>query len=322
MEKVSWGIIGCGVVAEVKSGPAFQNCKNSELFAVMRRNGKKAEDFARRHKVPYWYDNVEELLQDNRINAVYIATPPSSHLNYTLQAIEAGKHIYLEKPMALSVAEAEQIRNALKGRENKLTVAHYRRKLPAFLKVKELLAANRIGVVRFADVKILQSSEAKIIANTEENWRVDPEISGGGYFYDLAPHQLDLMFHYFGEIAEMRGFSKNQAKLYPANDIVQGIISFRSGIQFRGIWAFNISEKDNTDNCTIYGCKGQLSFSFFGDRVSLKSVAGNEDFHFKPIEHVQGPMIQATVEYFMDKNTNPCSVEEGLEVMKIMNAFR
>lgn len=197
MKKVKWGIIGCGDVAEMKSGPAFQKTSNSELLAVMRRNGEKAKDFAERHNVPTWYNDLDELLKNQEINAVYIATPPATHLEIALKAIKAGKNIYLEKPMALDQIEATKLIEALKVYHVKLTIAHYRRKMPAFLKIKELLEHEIIGRVRLVDIQILQSENPGIIAKTAENWRIDPVISGGGYFHDLAPHQIDLMYYFF-----------------------------------------------------------------------------------------------------------------------------
>lgn len=321
MDKVVWGIIGCGDVAEVKSGPAFQKTTNSELLAVMRRDPEKAKNYALRHKVPHWYDNAEKLLQDSSINAVYIATPPSSHLEITLRAIAAGKNIYLEKPMALNRAEAEKISEALNKSNSKLTVAHYRRKLPAFQKVKDILEENLIGDVRFADVQILQSPKPDLVAETGENWRTDPEVSGGGYFHDLAPHQLDLMYHFFGDIKFAEGFSANQAGNYKADDLVNGMIAFKNGIQFRGIWCFNVAEADKKDSCTIYGSTGSVEFSFFGDRVSLRMGEKTEDIQFDPVPHVQQPMIEATVNYFLGNAINPCSAEEGLLIMGLMDSF-
>lgn len=269
--KISWGILGCGDVAEVKSGPAFQKCKNSELLAVMRRNSAKAEDFAKRHNVELWYDDADELLKNKHINAVYIATPPASHLEYTLKAIKAGRDIYLEKPMTRTADEAQQILNALEKSKVKLTIAHYRRRLPAFLKVKELLQNKEIGNIRFAKIEILQPLKSDIIVETDKNWRVDPEVSGGGYFYDLAPHQLDLMYEFFGSIEAMQGFSKNQAASYKAVDIVNGIVSFKNGVQLQGLWCFNVAEKDKKDQCIIYGSEGTITFSFYGGKVVLAS---------------------------------------------------
>src|ERR1700747_392477 len=101
MEKIKWGIIGCGDVTEVKSGPAFNKVKDSELVAVMRRDGEKAKDYAQRHKVPKWYTNADQLIHDPDANSVYIATPPSSHEEYAIAVINAGKPVYVEKPMSV-----------------------------------------------------------------------------------------------------------------------------------------------------------------------------------------------------------------------------
>ncbi|MFH1000128.1 MAG: Gfo/Idh/MocA family oxidoreductase, partial [Bacteroidota bacterium] len=101
MKEIKWGILGCGNVTEVKSGPAFQQIKGSEIVAVMRRDAAKAADYALRHGVNIWYSNAEELIADEKVNAVYIATPPDTHAFYTLKALEAGKTVYVEKPMAI-----------------------------------------------------------------------------------------------------------------------------------------------------------------------------------------------------------------------------
>src|SRR5215510_6182093 len=106
MKKIKWGIIGCGDVTEVKSGPAFNKVKNSELVAVMRRNAEKAKDYAQRHGVPKWYSDASALVNDPDVNAIYVATPPSSHEEYTIAAIKTGKPVYVEKPMSVDGASA------------------------------------------------------------------------------------------------------------------------------------------------------------------------------------------------------------------------
>ena len=109
LKAVRWGIIGCGNVTEVKSGPAFQKAERSNLVAVMRRDGAKARDYAQRHGVPRWYDDAQALINDAEVDAVYVATPPSTHKLYALMAIAAGKPVYVEKPMAMDAAECEAI---------------------------------------------------------------------------------------------------------------------------------------------------------------------------------------------------------------------
>lgn len=316
MKTVKWGIIGCGDVAEVKSGPAFQRIENSELIGVMRRNGEKAKDFAKRHRVPIWTANADELLKNDEINAIYVATPPSTHLKYALDALSAGKNVYLEKPMALTTSEAKEIVNAVKSTDAKLTVAHYRRKLPAFEKVKALLDDKAIGSVIFIDIQILQPKNSDIVANTEENWRLNPAVSGGGYFYDLAPHQIDLMCHYFGAFEDVSGFSTGEVN--GVADTVNGIIRFKNGIQFRGLWNFTASESYKKEECVIYGTEGSIRFSFYGDKVLLSNQSGETIFEFENPKHIQEPMITAVVDYFLNISKNPCSSEDGLFVMQAM----
>ena len=318
MNIIKWGIIGCGDVAEVKSGPAFQQVENSNLVSVMRRNTEKAKSFAVRHHVPHWTTNANDILNNKDINAVYIATPPSTHLEYALQAILSGKHVYLEKPITLNVEQAKQICAAVEKSTSKLTVAHYRRKLPSFLRVKSLLNNRKIGEVTHVDIQILQPKKTNLVADTEENWRINPQISGGGYFYDLAPHQIDLMIHYFGPIKTVRGLSSTSHINSLVEDVVNGIMAFENGIQFRGLWNFTSAELNQKDQCIIYGTEGNIEFSFFGSEVILTTTKGIETFSFHNPKHVQEPMIKATVDYFLDKGENPCPAEDGLLVMELL----
>ena len=149
MNKINWGIIGCGDVTEIKSGPAFNKVKNSSLVAVMRRDAEKAKDYARRHQVPKWYTDARRLIDDPDVNAIYVATPPSSHEEYTIAALEAGKPVYVEKPMALNWTAAKNMMKAAQEKNSKLVVAHYRRGQPFFQKIKQLLEEKVIGDLRF-----------------------------------------------------------------------------------------------------------------------------------------------------------------------------
>lgn len=319
METIKWGIIGCGDVAEVKSGPAFQKVAHSELVAVMRRNTEKAKDFAKRHKVPFYYDKVKDIINHTEINALYIATPPSTHLEIAKQCLAASKYVYLEKPMTINADEAKEL-DKLVLENHKIVVAHYRRNLPAFQKVKELLDANIIGKVSFADIKILQSSNPTIITKTEDNWRLKPETSGGGYFHDIGPHQIDLMLHYFGAIKNAEGFSTSTQNNKVA-EIVNGIIEFKNGVQFRGIWNFITAKNETKDECKIYGENGTITFSFYGEEVLLNTTIKEEIFSFQNPAHLQQPLIAQTVNYFLGKAKNPCTVNDGVEVMKILDTF-
>lgn len=316
-KNINWGMIGCGDVAEVKSGPAFQKVNGSSLVAVMRRSEEKVKDFAKRHHVPNWTTKASDIYNNKQINAVYIATPPSSHLVYALQAIQAGKDVYLEKPMVLNSNEANTLISALKDSDVKLTVAHYRRCLPLFLKVKEVLDANTIGKIVSVEIDIAQTPSANLIAKTGENWRLNPEISGGGYFHDIAPHQLDLMCYYFGEVVDIK--QRTVENLTKPGDVVKGELEFEHGVKFSGSWNF-VASKDQ-DRCIISGDKGTLIFSFYGDLLTVMADDTVAHYRFENPPHVHQPMIEKVVEYFQGNNENPCSVYQAAVVTQIMDKF-
>lgn len=323
MESIRWGMIGCGDVTEVKSGPAFNKVSNSSLVAVMRRDAGKAKDYSVRHGVPKWYSDASELINDKKVNAIYIATPPAFHEEYAIAAMNAGKPVYIEKPMALNFESANMIARIAKEKKIKVSVAHYRRGQPLFNKVKQLLKENSIGDIRFAKLEFYKkplNKEALTIPKVA--WRVNPEIAGGGLFHDIAPHQLDLMYWFFGKIAKASGYSTNQAGAYHADDIVSGNILFRSGVVFNGLWCFNVAEENVKDYCEIQGSEGKMCFPIFEHKkIEIIKNGKIEIIPFETLEHVQQPLIQKVVDYFLDKGPNPCSAEDGAIVMNLMDEF-
>ena len=318
---INWGIIGCGDVTELKSGPAFKKVAGSDLVAVMRRDAVKAADYASRHGVGKWYSDASKMMAEAGVNSIYIATPPSSHLEYALSALEKGFNVYVEKPVTRNADEARAMAAAVKQSNSKLTVAHYRRAVPMFLMVKDLLEKQKIGDVRTVQIRMWQSRKPKLIADSETNWRLLPEFSGGGYFHDLAPHQLDLMLYYFGDPEKYHGFSLNQSASTPADDHVCGEILFKNGVVVNGSWCFNVAESLTTDTCEIIGTKGKITFAFFGNYVSLKTDTEDETVTFKHPQHIQQPMIEKIVAYFKNEGPNPCSIDEAVVLMDIMDSF-
>lgn len=321
-ETIQWGIIGCGDVTEVKSGPAFNKVPASKLVAVMRRNAKKAADYAKRHGVPKWYSNAQELIDDPEVNAIYIATPPLQHEEYALAAIKAGKPVYVEKPMAVSATVAERMQKAADEAGIKICVAHYRRQQPLFKKIKALIDETAIGDVRFVQLQTFQPAKSKIITQTEDNWRVNPAVSGGGLFHDLSPHQLDLMIYFFGNPQQAFGYSSNQAKMYDADDITTGTIAFENGVLFSGTWCFSVPPEETKDYCEIIGSKGKIGFKVFEQDGLTLSVDGEvKKIEFDKLAHVQQPMIEAVVSYFIGESPNPSSADDGVRVMKLIDTF-
>jgi len=317
---VSWGIIGCGNVCEVKSGPAFNKVANSKLVAVMRRNLDKAKDFAQRHGVPKYYADAAELINDAEVNAVYIATPPSSHESYLEMALKAGKPVYVEKPVTVNAVSVERMMAMERQYQGKVSVAHYRRGVPLFNKIKQLVNDGAIGKVKLILLRTLQPPVSKIITQTDDNWRIDPQISGGGLFHDLSPHQLDIMYWIFGAPQQVYVQAANQGKLYNAPDLVMVQLAFANDIYFNGVWDFNIAETATSDSCEIIGDKGSIVFSFFRvSTIELTASAGTEIFELEYPVNIQQPHINNVVKFFRGEDVNPCTLEDALVTMRVMD---
>ncbi len=291
--EVRWGILGVGNVCEVKSAPAMNLVPDSKVVAVMRRNEEKVKDYAKRHGVSKWYTDAQSLINDPEVNAIYIATPPNAHLELTKLAAESGKPVYVEKPMARTYAECLEMIAVCEAAGVPLYVAYYRRSLPHFVKMKELIDAGTIGEVRTLHINMKQELKPEVIVHLNHNWRVDPEIAGGGYFYDLASHQLDYLDFLLGPIEQARGFAANQAGAYAAEDIVAGSFRFENGIIGTGNWCFTTSKEAEIDDTVIYGSKGYIRYQTFGkgEFELVTQEKGREVFAFELPSHIQQHLI-------------------------------
>lgn len=320
LETVIWGIIGAGNVCEIKSSPALSKIPYSRIKTVMRRNAEKAKDFAHRHAITHWTTNLDDLLNDSEINAIYIATPPNSHAEFTIKAAQAGKAVYVEKPMANSIEECQSMIDACKEADVHLFVAYYRRALPGFLKVKELVDNGIIGDIRTVNIKMFKPLKDSDF-NNAENWRVFPNIAGGGYFHDLASHQLDYLDFLFGKITTAYGISKNQAHVYISDDIVNAVFQFENGVIGTGNWCFTTDNISEEDNITIVGSKGELSFNSFGNPmiIDLKSsTSGNEQLIYDHQQPIQKPLIQLIVDELRGIGTSPSNGISGARATAVM----
>jgi predicted dehydrogenase len=316
---INWGIIGCGNVTEVKSGPAFNKVNGSQLLAVMRRNRSLAEDYARRHNVPKFYDNADDLINDSEINAVYIATPPGSHSDYAIRAIRAGKPAYIEKPMAASYKECMAINKEADKNSIPVFVAYYRRSLPGFLKVKELIECGTIGNVRFVSLQLFKPPSDDEKAG-KLPWRVDPELAGGGHFFDLASHQLDWLDFVFGPIERVKSVAINQGRLYSAEDYVSADFIFPDNVAGTGTWCFTLSQTANRDIIEIFGEKGTIRFSTFTfDPIVLTNAYGVREFINERPENVQYFLIENIVRTLEGKAEPISTGVTGARTSRVMD---
>ncbi|GAA4244279.1 Gfo/Idh/MocA family oxidoreductase [Winogradskyella damuponensis] len=299
----NWGIIGCGKVTELKSGPAYQKTEGFKLSAVMRRSLEKAESFAKRHSVPKYCANADDLINDVDIDAIYIATPPDSHEYYALKVAKAGKICCIEKPMAPSYDACVRINNAFQDKNLPLFVAYYRRSLPRFAQIKTWIDNHAIGSIRHLNWHLSKPANDIDLSKTY-HWRTDANIAPGGYFDDLASHGLDLFIFLLGDIVQANGISINQQGLYSAKDAVTANWLHKSGITGSGSWNFGTEKRE--DIVQIYGNEGKIEFSVFDEKPIILECNGvSKSLVIEHPENIQLHHVQNIKNHLLNHATHP-----------------
>ena len=313
---VRWGIIGCGDVTEVKSGPGFQKAAGSSLVAVMRRNRAKAEDYAQRHGVPRAYSDADALIGDPEVDAVYIATTPSSHCELALKVAAAGKPCLVEKPMAMNHRECERMLAAFDRAAVPLWVAYYRRALPRFLLVRDLLRSGAIGRATSTQVRI---TTPLAVGDAALGWRFNPDVAGAGPFLDLASHCLDLVDFFFGPIAMVVGHSARTGdSAYGAEDVTAASFLINNDMVGTGLWNFNADRTE--DEIVIVGTDGELITPVLTDGDVVVKREGRSIVH--PVRnppHVHQPLIQTIVDELHGRGHCASTGRSGARTSRVMD---
>lgn len=304
---IKWGFIGCGEATERRALPAFAELEESEVVAVMSRTPARARAFAERHGIERWYSDAQNLVTDPDVDAVYIATPPSTHSTYAVMALMAGKAVYVEKPLAISYDECLRINRVAAAQRQACFVAYYRRYLPYFKRVKEIIESGTIGRVLTAQIRFAAPPREMDSSKSDLPWRLQPDIAGGGYFYDLAPHQIDIMQQLFGPIVEATGFPANRGRLYQAEDTVAATMRFHSGMPASGTWCFVAHESAREDRILVIGDKGQLSFSVFTYMpIHIQNEQGEQHIVVDNPKNVQYPLLRNIVDHLQGRGICTC----------------
>lgn len=298
MREIKWGFIGCGEVTEKKSGPAFNEIEGSRVVAVMSRHELKARTYAESHHIPHWYTDAQALIDDPDVNAIYIATPPVAHATYAIMAMRAGKPVYVEKPLAANYEDCVRINRISEQTGVPCFVAYYRRYLPYFHRVKDIINGGTIGKVLTVELRFAcPPRDLDYHRGSELPWRLQANISGGGYFYDLAPHQIDLLQDFFGVITRAHGYCSNRGGLYDVEDTVNAVFEFESGLNGCGSWCFVAHDSAKEDRIEVVGDKGKVSFSVFNYQpIHLYLSDGVHEITVENPPYVQLPIIKSVVE--------------------------
>ena len=314
-------MIGCGDVTEKKSGPGFSKAAHSELVAVMRRNGTLAADYARRHGVARWHDDADAIIRAPDIDAIYIATLTDSHRHYTARCAAASKPVYVEKPMGMNYAECLDMITACRTAGVPLWVGYYRRALPRFIAVRDLIAAGAIGEVRMVISRQFQRPlAADQIAGGAVPWRVNPELSGGGFFFEGVCHTFDFLDFLFGPIADVRAYAGNQAGAYRAEDIVTATYRFASGVYGSGTWCYTADFDEEYNE--VVGASGRIRFST-SQPVPIRIFRGEtvEELPIDDPDHVHQPLIQTIVDELNGSGQCASTGESAARTAQVMDAI-
>jgi len=309
---IRWGILGCGDVTELKSGPALQKAKRSTVVACMRRDESKAKDYAKRHKIPQAYGSADALINDPDVDAVYIATPPSSHAELAIKTLNAGKPVMVEKPMAMTVAECDAMIEAARANRQSLIVAYYRRALPRFEKLRAIIGEGVIGEPRSVFVHHLRRSED----GPKQSWKTDPAIGGGGLFVDVQSHTLDWLEHTFGPATGVSGIVQNQTNDHPAEDLVSFSIGFGSVVA-TGHCAYAVGQSE--ESVTIYGSNGSAKMSFFAPSLIVVNQDGVRTvYDVRDPPHVHQPFVERVISHLLEGAPNPSPPESARRTTAIL----
>lgn len=311
MKNIHWGMIGTGAVTEKKSAPGLYKSKGSILKGVYGINLEQVKDYARRHNIEKVFENSEDIINNPDIDAIYIATPPSSHKEYAIKSILAGKHIYIEKPMATNYEDCLEIEKLAKEKNVKVFTAFYRRGLKKFNKIKELIKNNKIGEIRYVDVVLQQTVATSGYNKGNIPWRLQGSISGGGIFLDMGIHTIDILDYIIGEIEDVKSIVSNQGNLYDVEDMVSVTWKFKNGVHGIGKWCFTAFE--DIDKVEIVGNLGKIIFSCFDD-TPVKVYKNNfyEEYNYESPEHIQQPYIQSIVNELLDIGKHEGSLESSI----------
>jgi predicted dehydrogenase len=314
---IRWGIIGCGAVTEVKSGPALQRAAGSALVAVMRRDGRKAEDYARRHGVPRWYDDAAALLADREVDAVYVATPPGAHCEHALAVCAAGKPAYVEKPMARNHAECQRMVAAFRAARLPLFVAYYRRALPRFLTARDCIAAGQLGAITSVTYRYAEPPGHRP-GSLPPSWRFDAARSGGGLFVDIGSHALDVLDFFLGPLRSVAGVAANLGGGGDVEDVVA--MSFATAGGALGTAAWNFAAAVHQDALEITGTEASLTLSVLGDEpLRLTTRTGAHTLERPNPPHVQQPLIQSIVDELQGRGECPSTGVTAARTTAVMD---
>ncbi len=314
MKKIRWGLIGCGDISRKRVAPALRDLPTVDFLAVSRARAELAQEFAEEFGARKWYADWRELLADDEIDAVYIATPVHLHAEQTIAAAEAGKHILCEKPMAMNVAECDRMIAACAANNVRLSIAYYRHFYPVVARVKEILASGEIGKPVLAQINAFEFNDMK--SADPRYWFFTKEKSGGGPMMDFGCHRIEVLTNIFGAIVDVQAFTDNLLFNRVVEDTSAAFFKFASGM--RATLTVTHAAHESQDTLDIFGSEGSLHITKLnqGDLRIVTKSGERQELH-SPHDNIQLPSIEDFTNAILENRTPQIVGGTGLNVARI-----
>jgi len=315
MTVLAWGLIGAGDIARKRVAPALRDLPNCDFVSVSRSKSELAESFAREFGAKKWSADWRELIADDEIDAVYIATPVNLHAEQTITAAEAGKHILCEKPMALDVKECEAMIAACRSNGVKLDIAYYRRYYPAIARVKEIVGSGDIGRVSVVQINAFEFFDPPV--DHPRRWLLDGEKSGGGPMMDFGCHRIEILMHLFGAIRRTEAIVSSEMFLREVEDTASVLLQFENGISATVTVTHAAIEPQDT--LAIYGTKGSIHVPALNQgHMTILAGAGKREESHPPAANVHQPLIESFTDSVLRNSEPEVGGEIGRQVAAVI----
>ncbi len=318
MINVKWGLIGCGDISRKRVAPGIRDAANSSLIAVNRFDYAKAKSFAKEFGAEKWVADWKDLISDDTIDAVYIATPVHLHAEQTIAAAEAGKHVLCEKPMTINTGDADKMIDACKANNVKLGVAFYRNLFPSIHRIKKIISDREIGKI----VHIQSNNFENFNQNPGDPryWLLDKKRSGGGPMMDMGCHRIEVFINILGPVQQTTGFNHNIFFNREVEDLSIAHFKFENGAA--GILTSGHAAKESQDTLDIYGTEGSIHVPVLNaGTVTIITDKGTRVEKYPNHPNVHLPLIENFIDSIINNKEPAVTGEKGREITRILDTI-
>ena len=314
MKKLKWGLIGCGDIAKKRVAPALRDLSNCDFVAVNRARFELAESFAVEFGAQKWYRTWQELVDDDEIEAVYIATPIYLHCEQTIYAAESGKHVLSEKPMGMDTIECDRMIGACRASNVKLGTAYYRHFYPLINRIKQVISSGEIGRIVFTQINAFEFFNPQ--PSDIRSWFVKKDLSGGGPMFDFGCHRIEVLLNILGPVIHTKGVVSNVVFEREVEDTASAIFSFDSGLNA----VLNVTHAacESQDTLDIFGTEGSIHVTVLNSgNMTVKTKSGERTEKHPPHTNIHQPLIDDFTRAVLDDHEPVVGGDIGREVNRI-----